>query len=793
MTATAEPPASTTEVPRVEAAPSGPLARAEGIELLGCVHGCGYRDGASLVRRPDGQIVQMGQIMYGLLECLDGERDTHQLAEALGQQIGRRVDDEHVARLAQKLAQQGLLAGSEHRAPARRNPLLALRWKVLVTNPKWTRRLTAPLSFLFNPLIMWPAVAAFGVVFWFVLIHKGVASATAQAFHSPVLLLLVFGLAVVSAGFHELGHAAACRYGGATPGGMGMGLYLVWPAFYTDVTDTYRLPRSSRLRVDLAGLYFNVLTAVITMGVWLLVRVDALLLLVALQVLQMVKQLSPVIRADGYHILSDLTGVPDLFAHMVPTLRRLLPGHRSEPSALTGRARLIVTIWVLIVVPVLISMMIGAVLVLPRVATSAWNSGSAIASGIPHQAGEGKIIDLLASVVQLLALMLPLMGSVLVTQKVLRMGATYGRNWSRGSFLRGGVTTVAALLLMAGVAWAWWPSGQYRPVRANQGGTIATLANAVASPVAQARPAPVVPLLTPGTHLAVSMIPVGGVTRQHPALHVILGGRGGPVAIVGGGLHQVGTATAFRFHLTGGSGPNSSAVTLGTKNGGVVYNVAYSLVTVSHGAPVNSHNTAIAIGHCKGCTSVAVSFQVVLVVGHSSVIDPINSAEALNEKCPSCTTLALAEQMVVTLKRQPPKYLLKELRQALARLHALSQLRGRLARVAIVAEVTAIERKVAAELVASGLLASTPTKTSSSGAGSGSGQNTSSTTPSSGGGSTTSSGSTTATSSSPTSTTPAGSAPSGTTSTSTAPTATSTTPAATTPSSATSTTSGASG
>ncbi len=106
----------------------------------------------------------------------------------------------------------------------------------------------------------------------------------------------------------ELGHAAACKYGGATPGGMGMGLYLVWPAFYTDVTDTYRLPKRARLRVDLAGLYFNALISVLTMVAWLIFRVDALLLLVALQILQMVKQLSPVIRADGYHILS---GSPD--------------------------------------------------------------------------------------------------------------------------------------------------------------------------------------------------------------------------------------------------------------------------------------------------------------------------------------------------------------------------------------------------------------------------------------------------------------------------------------------------
>src|SRR5206468_6913408 len=106
MTATAEPPARPVE--------GVTLNRAEGVELLGVVHGCGYRDGAALVRRADGQMVQLGQLMYGLLESVDGERDTPTLAEALSDRLGRRVQPEHVVRLAQKLAAQGLLAGTEH-------------------------------------------------------------------------------------------------------------------------------------------------------------------------------------------------------------------------------------------------------------------------------------------------------------------------------------------------------------------------------------------------------------------------------------------------------------------------------------------------------------------------------------------------------------------------------------------------------------------------------------------------------------------------------------------------------
>src|SRR5579875_1086526 len=217
MTATVDPSDRTLVKPPTPSA----LARAEGVELLGDVHGSGYKEGAALVRRADGQMVHLGPLMYAVLEEADGRRSNAELAQALCERLGRACDEEHVIAIARKLAAQGLLAGYEQHAPPRRNPLLALRWKVLVTNPTWTRRLTAPFGFLFRPWIMWPVVACFGVVFWFVLIHKGVASATSEAFHSPGLLLLVFVLAVLSAGFHEFGHAAATRYGGGTPGGMG--------------------------------------------------------------------------------------------------------------------------------------------------------------------------------------------------------------------------------------------------------------------------------------------------------------------------------------------------------------------------------------------------------------------------------------------------------------------------------------------------------------------------------------------------------------------------------------------
>ena len=825
MTAVAEPPPP---APGVEEQTTAPLHRGEGVELLGPVHGSGYKEGAALVRRDDGQMVHLGPLMYALLEEADGRRDNADLAVAMSERLGRGLDEQHVVRLAEKLADQGLLAGTEHKAPPKRNPLLALRWKVLVTNPGITRRLTAPFTFLFRPWLMVPVLAGFLVVCWFVLFHKGVASATAQAFSSPALLLLVFGLAVASAGFHELGHAAACRYGGATPAGMGVGIYLVWPAFYTDVTDAYRLPKRSRLRVDLGGLYFNAVVADLTLVAWLLCRVDALLLLVALQLLEMVKQLSPVIRADGYHILSDATGIPDLFSHIGPTMRRLIPGRR-EPSALTGRARLLVTLWVLIVVPVLLSLAVSAVLLLPKLATNAWDSGNHLISGIPHQLGDGDILGFLASLLRLFALCMPVIGSALVSQKFARTTVSSARSWSEGSAVRRTAALAAGAAVIAGLAWAWWPAGQYQPVRATDRGTLVSLGQMVASPTAVARPAPApAPAraiqLTPGRHLAVSMIPVGGATKQHPAMFVISQGKGKPaVAIVSGSApdpsHASGgtfspkpgdavsttaapstppptsststtstpvNATAFPFQLPAAPGPGGTqALATNTKDGGVLYDVAYSIVTVQDGAPVTNTNSAFAIAHCKACTTVAVSFQIVLIIGQSKIIAPINAAGALNYNCTACLTTAIADQIVVTLKSQPSKELAAQLAADLKQLDALPELGSDATPAAVASAVAAVQQEIETQLHNSGLMT-----TSSSPSSSTSDKTTTSSSSSSGSSTTSTSSSAPPTASTPTgstTTTPASTtSPPATTTTTATPSSTTTT---TTPTATTTTTS----
>src|SRR4051794_39338812 len=454
------------------------LCRANGVQLIGEMRGSGYRVAPALVRRGDGQTLQLTSLLYRTLEAIDGHRATHEVAEEVSRTYGKPVSADNVRTLVDdQLRPLGLLTRSDGSQPdvKRSNPLLGLRFRYAVTDPERTRTLTAPFTVLFRPLLAVPLLVAFSLVCWWVFFAKGLASATYQAFQHPGLLLLVIAVTILSAGFHEFGHAAAARYGGATPGVMGAGLYVIWPAFYTDVTDSYRLGRGGRLRTDLGGLYFNAIVAVAVTGVWLWSGYDALLLVVATQILQMLRQLTPLVRFDGYHVLADLPGVPDLFHRIKPTLLGLLPwrwGH-PEVTVLKPWARTVVTVWVLVVVPMLAFSLFTMAATLPRILGTAWASMGKQSTLLGRAWQDGDFLEVAARAVAVVAVTFPVLAIAFILVRMgRRLVASVWRR-TRGKPLQRGAAGLVAAAMAAGLAYLWWPQpGSYRPIQPYEGGTL---------------------------------------------------------------------------------------------------------------------------------------------------------------------------------------------------------------------------------------------------------------------------------------------------------------------------------
>lgn len=117
---------------------------------------------------------------------------------------------------------------------------------------------------------------------------------------------------------HELGHAyAAVHYGCRVPT-MGVAFMMMAPMLYTDVTDAWRLrDRHQRLVIAGAGMGVEFAVAAVSVFVWAFVpdgplRSVAFILATVSIFTSLCINFNPLMRFDGYYLLSDWLGVDNL-------------------------------------------------------------------------------------------------------------------------------------------------------------------------------------------------------------------------------------------------------------------------------------------------------------------------------------------------------------------------------------------------------------------------------------------------------------------------------------------------
>jgi putative peptide zinc metalloprotease protein len=408
-----------------------------------------------------------------------------------------------------------------------------------------------------------------------------------------------------------------------------------------------RRGRAARLRTDLGGLYFNAIVAVVITGVWWLTRYDALLLVVATQVLQMVRQLTPLVRFDGYHVLADVTGVPDLFHRIKPTLLSALPWRSADPeaNALKPWARVVVTLWVVAVVPMLLFSFGVLVVTLPRVLATAWVKLHEQSAAAGAAIDAGHITDVAARALAMVAIAFPVLAAAVLLVRLGRSAATGVWRRTQGSPGRRAVAGALALALAAGLAYAWWPTpGTYRPVRPYERGAITDLAAFSGGDSAGLREG------RTGEATAIWPADEPRPTAEHPRLALVLVPRGAQSGAGAGSPAASAPAWVFPFDKPLAPGPgDNQALAVNTTDDTVAYDVAMALVWVEDGNAALNRNEAFAAASCDGCAAVAIAFQVVLVVGQTDVAVPQNLSTAVTYDCRGCLTYALAVQLFVTL------------------------------------------------------------------------------------------------------------------------------------------------
>lgn len=409
---------------RAPARAHGIPALAEGLELHGEYQGSGFTRPQYIARRGDGQVLQMSELLYRIACEIDGCRGIAAIAQRVTAATGRAVSPNNIEYLLKhQLRPLGVVrevGGAAGAVAPRSDLLLGLTGRRVLFAQRTVVRVARALAWLHSPAVVVAVLAGLiALDVWFF----GFVGATVvliEVLTRPALLLAVLGLSLASLVFHEFGHASACHYGGARPGNIGCGMFLVWPALYTDVTDVYRINRAGRLRTDFGGVYFNVIFILCMAAGYALTGKMVFLAAVLFIHLEIVQQLIPVVRLDGYFILGDLAGVPDLFGKVRPILLSVL-GRRSaaaQVSDLKRGTRIVVTAWVLAVCPLLAVNLGYAVWNLPRMIRVGAGSAMVQFHTITVAWSVGSYVGVALGVFSLLMLAVPLIGSVYLLARI---------------------------------------------------------------------------------------------------------------------------------------------------------------------------------------------------------------------------------------------------------------------------------------------------------------------------------------------------------------------------------------
>ncbi|HED54891.1 MAG TPA: PqqD family peptide modification chaperone [Phycisphaerales bacterium] len=282
-----------------------------------------------------GHFYRLSESARYFLGLLDGSRTVDQAWEACLEQLGDEAptQKECIELLAQ-MQLFGLLAGDQPIAA----DMVSERHSMI--RKQRLKRRTGNWMFFNIPLInpepalealkpyLKPIFGAPGLILWLVTVISAIAvvlthlervGSALNGILDPTNLVWLGVLFLVIRTIHELGHAAACKAMGGRCTEIGVMLIgMVLPLPYCDATDSWRFSETwKRVVVAMAGMLVETFFAGLATFVWVLAepglaRTLAFNIMVISGVSTIFFNANPLLRYDGYYILSDLVGSPNL-------------------------------------------------------------------------------------------------------------------------------------------------------------------------------------------------------------------------------------------------------------------------------------------------------------------------------------------------------------------------------------------------------------------------------------------------------------------------------------------------
>lgn len=194
-------------------------------------------------------------------------------------------------------------------------------------------------------LLLWGVVAVWGLKT--TAEHFGALADQTQGVLAPSNLFWLYGCMVVLKTLHEFGHAFAVRRYGGEVHTMGVMLMVFSPLPYVDASASWSFrSKWKRALVGASGMLVEVFIASIALLVWAntgtgLVNTLAYNMIFIASVSTVLFNINPLLRFDGYYILSDILDIPNLHkqsqAHLVYLIEKYVFGCKNATTPATTR------------------------------------------------------------------------------------------------------------------------------------------------------------------------------------------------------------------------------------------------------------------------------------------------------------------------------------------------------------------------------------------------------------------------------------------------------------------------
>lgn len=306
---------------------------------------------------PTNSFIKINKKTKNFIDEIDGEKSYSDIAESFNMKYKTNITEDMVRNIIDnKLAEMGLVEGKEHKRERILESRLWFHWNLL--NGDKFEKLASKCTFLFNPIVMvfmlMISILSFAIVLSDVNLMSFMSKKQINYFQS-VGLFVIFLMLLFTSILHEFGHIVASFKYNAKPRKVGIGLYLLMPVFFVDLSESWTLDRKKRCIIDLGGIYLQIISVLAYLPMIFcdnsLFNITNYKIIVYATLTNVLFNLNPTLKMDGYWALSDLTGVVNIHFRtkrkLINFVRKVLrlKIDRKEDYELTANAKKIFAIW----------------------------------------------------------------------------------------------------------------------------------------------------------------------------------------------------------------------------------------------------------------------------------------------------------------------------------------------------------------------------------------------------------------------------------------------------------------